>query len=183
VWLFVGCVVWFGGFAGPFDGNWATDCTKEQSQYTLGTMTMSGNTIQQTSAAYGDQACATKTLEATVAYTAQYGSDSKVVTGAKEVDTILSSVMLTVHNATYISYFNSMQFCGYSDWAVGVAKDIAGKTCGQTTLPKVGTAYYDIYQLLQTGKLLTGQPTKEYNGSSPELRVRQLDEKHPYTKK
>ncbi|WP_374001502.1 hypothetical protein [Bdellovibrio bacteriovorus] len=44
-----------------------------------------------------------------------------------------------------VTKFNTDSFCGFSDWAAGVAKEIAGQTCDSQVMPSVNTKYYDIY--------------------------------------
>src|SRR3989338_7233263 len=101
------------------DGTWATDCTAMQGQYLLSTIVVAGNNMKQSSESYLDAACASKGLEAVITSTANFGKESTVTVGAKEVDTIISSLTLAAHDPRYVSYFNSTSFCGYTDWIVG----------------------------------------------------------------
>lgn len=167
---------------GPFEGTWVTACKPEQGQFSQSSVTASDNNLKQAGYSYFDAACTQKGIEVVINSTAQYGSSSLVVPGANEIDTIISTITLTAHDPRYIPYFNQTQLCGYSDWALGMTKDVTGKTCGQTKLPASGSAYYDIWAL-QSGKLIAGKPSKQYPGTTKELRIRELDTQNPMTKK
>ena len=185
--LINGCLIGllFASFANasePIEGKWTSDCLKQEQSYYMNTMTIAGNNISQVGNSYEDSACKMKALEVGVESTAKYGPDSMQVAKAKELDTILSSLTLLVHDPRYISYLNSQKFCGYTDWAVEQVKDIAGKDCGGNLMPKVGDAYYDIYSLLNTDKLLTGKASKDFDGQTPEKRIRELDTDHPMSR-
>ena len=48
---------------------------------------------------------------------------------ATELDMVNSTAQATVYNAGMIPGMNSMGMCGFTDWAVGVPKDILGTVC------------------------------------------------------
>jgi hypothetical protein len=49
---------------------------------------------------------------------------------ATKVDVVVSTAQFTINNEDMVSDFNSGEgFCGYTDWAVGVPKDVLGTDC------------------------------------------------------
>ena len=57
-------------------------------------------------------------------------------------------------------------YCGITDWVLNTAHDVAGKTCGCSTLQSIGTAYYGIY-ILDGSKLFWTLSSDAYNDSVP----------------
>jgi hypothetical protein len=171
------------GAQAAIDGTWETACINSNNQYGKNVLTVTGANMNQVSYAYGDAACATQWLTVEMSATAQYGADSQIVAGAKELDVVVSKVYLTGNESRIVDYLNQNTFCGFSDWAINQQKDITGLTCGEETMPKTGDPYYDIYGQLQDGKLALGLADKEYDGKTVEKRVRHLDTEHPLTKK
>lgn len=74
---------------------------------------------------------------------------------------------------------NSDAQCGFTDWKVGVAKDITGIKCDEHDehTMKPGEKLYSIFQIQGDTLLLGTEP-----GDSPETRSKMLDTKDIYTK-
>jgi hypothetical protein len=89
-----------------------------------------------------------------------------------------------------VNGLNTATECGYSDWALGVAKDLAGRTCGSITFPSAGAVQYDIYNIAQfdlpftgevAGELKFGSSSGGMDGTTPAKRPTALDGSMVYT--
>ena len=78
----------------------------------------------------------------------------------------LSEYTQTVQNSSLVSSNNTNSYCGITDWVLNTAHDVAGKTCGGSTLQSIGTAYYGIY-ILDGSKLFWTLSSDAYNDSVP----------------
>ena len=78
----------------------------------------------------------------------------------------LSEYTYTVQNSSLVSSNNTNSYCGIIDWVLNTAHDVAGKTCGGSTLQSIGTAYYGIY-ILDGSKLFWTLSSDAYNDSVP----------------
>jgi hypothetical protein len=55
---------------------------------------------------------------------------------ATKIDIKITSAKATVNNSDLLNDFNTRQACGFSNWALGVAKDILGIDCISETSQK-----------------------------------------------
>ncbi len=73
---------------------------------------------------------------------------------------------------------NSIQFCGLSNWANGVAQEVSGLACSDFKIPKRGDNTYTIFQEdlspPNSAALSFGVEEGGFDGSSPEKRHRKL---------
>ena len=88
-----------------------------------------------------------------------------------------------LQDADYISAANDQALCGFTDWAVGVEKDLTGVDCGDgSVMPKAGAMSYDIYQI-KDGQLYFGDSSRDgHDGSSPTTRPTKINTDMPYKK-
>ncbi|MCX6131368.1 MAG: hypothetical protein NTX25_20190, partial [Proteobacteria bacterium] len=81
---------------------------------------------------------------------------------------------LTALDEQVAENFNQHQLCGISNWQVGVAEDVAGLNCGDKQIPALQLRVFD--RLRAEGDTIRmSRPSSEFNGSSEELRPRELD--------
>lgn len=83
-------------------------------------------------------AVATLGAEATATWTDGNGSTTPPIgisanAEATKVTPVFNSATLTLGSATAVSQFNSTAFCGKTDWAIGVAKNVLN--CSQLNIP------------------------------------------------
>ncbi len=152
--------------ASPFDGMWNSSCYSQtaqgQTQYGLDKMVINDTTMTVDSTIYTDATCQSQGI-ATVHTGAALAlnTDSSAPTGAEDADLTLTTLTLTFHDAQYIGYLNSEQFCGYSDWALEQPQDVMGKDCGGQTMPSDNTVTYDLMGIGADGKLYMGLMTQD----------------------
>ena len=110
------------------------------------------------------------------------GANSTKVQGALEVDELVAKVEITVRDPMWAQFLSEQSFCGYKDWQANVAKNVTGRTCGDTPVLKAGSIRYNLYQLMSDGTLFVGKLAAPYDGGSPDTRARMLDTSRPFKK-
>ncbi|AHZ86462.1 hypothetical protein Bb109J_c1125 [Bdellovibrio bacteriovorus] len=65
----------------------------------------------------------------------------------RKLDRTLGGIRMTPLSALGVSNLNNMSFCGYSDWALNVPREIAGLSCNGQQIPPVNTTYYDLFTI------------------------------------
>ena len=105
------------------------------------------------------------------------GNASASAADAIEIDvTTIEGTLMVTAQATADNY-NQIQYCGYTDWAANVPKDILGRTCtngsNSVTYWARGDIYYDIYKV-DGAKLFFGDATSG-NGQSAATRPMRLE--------
>lgn len=88
------------------------------------------------------------------------------------IDFMYEQINLTVFKQRVIDDFNTRKVCGFTNWKNGEAQNITGLKCAifnytkETQIPKGGDKKYGIYSV-EENKLYYGQPSSEYDGSTP----------------
>ena len=87
------------------------------------------------------------------------------------VDLKMGQISATMLDQDTANAVNAISYCGYSDWVVGVPKDLDGNTCikGWST----GTMQYTIAKS-DSLHLQVGQTDSTHSGSSPNQRTQAL---------
>ncbi|UYL07396.1 hypothetical protein B9G69_010100 [Bdellovibrio sp. SKB1291214] len=160
-------------------GTWITGCSYSgtSSIYGINTARFAGGSFYQSATAYG-AGCTSGIAKMEI--TGTYSIGSKLATsGSVELDLKVATLTLTPLNSTLVSNYNNLTYCGYSDWAIGVAKDVAGRTCDGSTQAAVGEMIYDIYNINQysipefnivQGNLSFGYNHSSHDGKTPAKR-------------
>lgn len=78
----------------------------------------------------------------------------------------------------FVELSNETEACGFSNWKLGIPKDVTGRKCGSgDPHPEAGIMIYDIYKVIN-GFLYFGQMNQSKDGSSPERRPVLLDDEY-----
>lgn len=165
---------------GELNGAWSTGCMDDDGTQGNYTYTFSDDSFTGVMTNYNDAECKQGIL--TFAIQASYvGGTEAPRAPAKIFDATVVSVTATLHDARYVDYFNQSTVCGFSDWALDVAKDLTGATCGDEKMASAGDKMYNIYAI--SGNQLTlGETTDELDGKTPETRPTELDSTYVYTR-
>ncbi len=127
------------GTAVALNGSWSEGCVADGTQSDKETAVISGTTFTGTGSTYfTNTTCAgSPELNSSFGGTFTMGSEVEAtlagatVTATKSTGTITTAKM-TVNDADTVVLSNLVENCGYSDWAVGVAKDVLGTECFPT---------------------------------------------------
>ncbi len=83
------------------------------------------------------------------------------------VDLTQQSITWTVFDQTTVDIFNAASTCGFSNWTVGVPKDVTNLSCVSGIT--IGKVLYSIAKVSGT-QLQLGQADSSHDGSTPALR-------------
>ena len=138
------------------EGTWVKSCDggsyyRSTTFYYKDTVVVSGSNVTWKEEAHNDSNCSSDNYTRDWTYSnglsigdaVTYESGTK--TGAYFTLT-LSGLTETQNNSDEVTLANNNSYCGYSDWELNVAKDVAGKTCGPNDGDSVGTKRLSVYK-------------------------------------
>jgi len=134
------------------EGTWSSVCYASGSYYFIDSIIVSGTNFVMKEEYHDDSNC--NTDNATVVYNLSGLSIKDEVvnftSGATGHDfsVNVSNVKATLQNSYEVSYTNTVNGCGFSDWALNTEKDVTGKTCGSTTYPPANVTLLGLYKLV-----------------------------------
>ena len=138
------------------EGTWVSTCYsysyyRSTTFYYIDTVVVSGSNVTWKEEAHNDSNCSSDnyTRDWTYSNGLSIGDavtfESGTKTGAKFTLT-MSGLTETLNNSYEVTLANNNSFCGYSDWELNVAKDVAGKTCGSHDWDSVNTKRLSVYK-------------------------------------
>jgi len=151
------------------EGTWSSVCYASGSYYLIDSIIVSGTNFAIKEEHHDDSNC--NTDNATVVYNfSGLSIKDAVVTftsGATGHDfsVNVSNVKATLQNSSEVSYTNTNNGCGFSDWALNTEKDITGKTCGSTTYPPANVTLLGLYKLVGNNLNIATFSTTSYPSS------------------
>lgn len=161
---------------------WSTGCVDTgQSVYDKRTANFTGGSFTIVSTMYADSACSTGYIKMEMAGSYVISGVVSETTNYVGLDETISSINLTLLDATLVSYYNANSYCGFTNWAINVAKNIAGLTCDGSTISAAGTTGYDIYYA-SNGILNFGLYDASHDGMSTATRPVAIDPVYSFTK-
>ena len=161
--------------------SWGSNCAPTGQLYDFRTANFTNGQFSMTSSAYADYRCSTGLLKMEAKGTYTIGSVISSTTNYVAIDEVLINMLVTPLNASVVSSYNTNSFCGFTNWALGVAKDVAGLVCNGEQVTASGTAGFDIYYA-SNGVLNFGLFDASHDGSSASTRPVDLDKTFNYTK-
>jgi hypothetical protein len=136
-----------------------------------------GNTATATIVSYSDSACTQKLSTLVISATFTSGEAVATPSGAKTLDSTISSMAVTLHTDAYVQAYNGeaegeSKVCG-GGWSKDVARTLSAADCADTaSLKTVFDKSYGIYKV-EAGVLYeddSGDPGSATDGSSAEKR-------------
>lgn len=157
------------------DGTWQSPCYMgAQTQLVYSGLALTGTYTE-----YSDMTCTTQRHITTWTGTATVGNE--VQPGIRKLDLSFNSFRSKALTAAEATLVNMYQYCGFTDWAAGVEKDVLGRNCVNFSIPMGGKSL-DIYQVSGT-TLLLGKNSKIAAQLTEADRPTALDPTRPFTKK
>ncbi|MGE3759363.1 MAG: hypothetical protein AB7H97_16490 [Pseudobdellovibrionaceae bacterium] len=154
------------GPATELTGVWARHCLPSDATYDVTELVVGNPTILMNMSFYSDPGC--KTLDYTATYHGSYSIGEPSGEG-KALDLAPQAMEFTPVSANYVSYFNFLKLCGYSDWKANQTR-----ACNDQA-----EALFTIFAI-EDNALLTGKTTALKNGTSPSSRPTALDRDEVY---
>jgi hypothetical protein len=118
------------------EGTWQGPCYLENGEYKRVTLVFSGNTLTTQLELYGanDFTCQNLVLTVATEMDVSLAGPSASEAGAYQLDLVVREVTATMNVAEAVTYANTQGIGGYTDWELGVAKDVAGMDLSQTDM-------------------------------------------------
>lgn len=131
-------------------GTWLTACNPVSTIGVRDRLVISDDAVTETFTSYSDTTCNTEGAQIIVSYTIKIGStkqttEGSISTSGSEIDFTVSGISLTPKTATAASNYNSISYCGFTDWANGSTKSIIGiSACGMKAAGSVNYQSFSI---------------------------------------
>lgn len=127
-------------------GVWKSDCVAgtEQNQYMTYTATITGTSVQVIEDQFmSDSSCTDPSIYFRFMNTSVVYQVSQNADDSYEITVTLTQMSATALKQEYISWYNSNNLWGYSDWQVGISKDCLGRTAlsGYSPAPTMGSQH------------------------------------------
>lgn len=154
-------------------GNWKDSCRNyggggyERSSFNA--ISFTGSNLVMSGRAFNGKTCTgspTDTL--TMKFKFEIPSHSSVDPSILNFDGTIQSLSWIVYDQDTVNAFNTMATCGFTDWMVGIEKDIAGLSC-ITGPNQAGTKSYSILKVNDVA-LQFGEPDNAHDGTTEPLR-------------
>lgn len=117
------------------EGTWQGPCYLENGEYKRVTLVFSGNTLTTQLELYGANDFACQNLVLTVATEMDVSlAGPSAEAGAYQLDLVVREVTATMNVEEAVTYANTQGIGGYTDWELGVPKDVAGMDLSQTDM-------------------------------------------------
>lgn len=96
---------------------------------------------------YPDSSCATKHVTEEIQGTYSLGTFTDNMLSTKtDLNLTYVAVLWTPATTAVANGYNMANLCGFNDWAVGVPKDVSGRTCDTATILASGATVYTFYK-------------------------------------
>jgi len=153
------------------EGTWVTSCFLSGGAYRINTITVTGTDVVGKYEWHTDSSCSTDSTLWEDTYDSLSIGDEVTFSDATKGHKFTLEVVsfkLTLQTASAVSVYNSVNYCGYSDWALNTAKDYSGITCSGIAYAVANTSVQGLYNLVGNNLFLgslntTGSyPTEVY---------------------
>lgn len=154
-----------GGSALDLSGTYKTECISG----TKSTRIFSGNTATLSVFFYSDKSCLSQFMNLESMFTFTIGDQLAGLTNTYKIDFTQTLLTIEIKNQPDVDDANKKQLYGYSDWAVDIKKDVAGRVSSSGEKEDAnGTVSYKIFKL-DGGKYYSSDNATG-DGSTPEKR-------------
>lgn len=130
-------------------GTWKTSCQGPvSSAYAMDQVVVSSSDMTQTLMGYSNSTCSTLSTTMVIAFTVTVGSTSTSsgpTQNATKLNATLVSIKATPNTASAATNWNTATYCGFSNWANGVTKDITGNTT--CSMKSAGAINYQMFRI------------------------------------
>lgn len=154
------------------DGIWRQPCQNA----TYNQEVFSGNQVTLAESHFEDALCQDPVLI--------FQNGGTYTTDGQQMDFTFTAVSISLQIPELVQDFNQRQVCGFSDWQVGIARDITGMQCALFTgnqlvqVPSVGDKRYGIFRIdeeKEGDRLFLGRLAPGHDALSPEKRPLEFD--------
>jgi hypothetical protein len=169
-------------------GNWLSNCVQKgplgiipiASERELMQFGVAQGDITKTIHRFDDTACNNALYDQDIVGTYSLVGDSTTAAGAQNVNINIHSTTIKPATEAAAGKLNEAKFCGATDWANGVAKDVTGADCGGKKFSQ-GDVVFDLVKR-DHDTLFLGKASFFNDGTSAGERPTALDTDHPLAK-
>jgi len=136
------------------EGTWKKEChlNSDEDGYDIETNVYLGSKVTSTTDSYSDSDCTSKIIIFELTGTFQIGgstttTDTKTAT---QFDATISAITVTPLTEGIAGFLNSNEYCGATDWAINVGKDVFGCSTFELGNVTAGTIFKDIFVIDET---------------------------------
>jgi len=166
-------------------GSWASECQQGEESDDFNfvqsvTFSINGN-FKQLNDYYesSDTSCAfSVVLVEEINSTYSLGDPLPLLSNTNKINFVVTGWTWTPKDTTWAGYLNDSAVCGFTDWANGQMKSIAGMDCNNYQPLAVGGTLYDIFELQSSTLMYSGITS----GTSEATRPTSVNTSVPYTK-
>ena len=153
-------------------GNWKDTCktwgSGDQLSSGYTTASFAESTVVFVGENYKSTDCTgEKTSSMKMTFSFEIPSRSSLGANVFDFNTTPRNVVYIISDQDTVNVMNTLAYCGFTDWVVGVEKDITGKSC--FIGPKSGEVIYSVMKITET-QLQLGEPDDSHIGKTPEQR-------------
>ena len=130
-------------------GSWGKPCSAQL----LEAISFSGNSFHYTETSYYDSECKRKMFVIDMTGTYNVSGSASAPAGAQNLDEVFTAATVMPADDAAAKMYNSMSYCGQTNWTAGVPVDLMGKTC--RGINYTDPHHNDIYKI-SNGKLTLG---------------------------
>lgn len=151
--------------AGALDGVWQKPCEDQNGDFVSAQVAIKSSQWTITSWGYEDQECTMKYLRFDLRFetaVSDFNMDMKIM-----------DALYTPMTAEVAQALSEAEFCGVKSWKMGRSQSVLGLSCSSVRNYQKSQMIYSVFRkdpLPGKDLLWIGEPTKAYDGSTPEKR-------------
>lgn len=151
-------------------GLYGSECMPAQGLSAKKDLFFQDKSLENVQTVYADDACITPVYD--FSFVGSYAVDES----GHNLDYHYASIKLRALDPRIADAFNQVTLCGYSNWTVNDAHEVAGKDCGGQMIPAPGTEVFDLVQESDDqASIQLGRTSETRDGLSFEARPDELD--------
>lgn len=160
-------------FASKVQGSWQGPCMSSiGNEHMISGMTVatfSSSELILTGSNFASKDCSgMETGKLTGSFAYEISTPSEIDPNIFNLNVSLRSLSQVFYDQDEANAANSMSYCGFTDWIVGVEKDITGLAC-TSGMGSPGKTIFSIIKVFDN-QIQLGESDSSHDGSTPELR-------------
>jgi hypothetical protein len=124
----------------PADGKYVMSCKPNDAAHATIELNFDGEQMVQSRTTFSDFGCQTAMVKTKWVWGLKYPAEGKVNLEYK-------SHTFAPLFQYMVDHLNRTAYCGYTDWSVGVEKEMLGRVCNDYKMPVAGDVKYQIFRV------------------------------------
>lgn len=106
--------------------------------------------ISLTARVFSSPDCSGEAVLTTILNASITAFSSETEAGFTLVDLQFGKATLLANSQKWVDFFNSQKWCGFSDWVLGVSKEVNGLACSEAKIPKLDSKIEALFKFNST---------------------------------